>query len=76
MIRILVLLVPGYIRLSACETMAAGQNDIWTGESPGRPVDLDVIIKDPRCGVYFPRRDGVALEVRRRRSVVEPRRCR
>jgi hypothetical protein len=30
------------------------------GTDPGR-ID-DVMVKDPQCGVYFPRRDGVALQ--------------
>jgi YHS domain-containing protein len=29
---------------------------------PSVPVD-DVMVKDPHCGVYFPKRDGIRLEL-------------
>jgi uncharacterized protein len=44
------------------------------GTDPGR-ID-DVMVKDPQCGVYFPRRDGVPLRHAERDLLFCSRDCR
>jgi hypothetical protein len=62
MIRILVLLVLGYLAYRLAKRWLRGK--MISGRVNHRETGRidDVMIKDPQCGVYFPRRDGVALK--------------
>ena len=61
--RLLILAALIYLLWRALKTWTAGtalgrrtQRDLRGG-----PVD-DVMVKDPVCGVYFPKKDGVSLQ--------------
>ena len=53
----LVYLIYRYLKTSMLKGMGGGQE---TGQADNS-VD-DVMIKDPLCGVYFPRREGIVLK--------------
>jgi hypothetical protein len=62
MIRLLVFIALGYLAYRLARRWLRGKT------LPGRMdqretgrID-DVMIKDPQCGAYFPRRDGIALK--------------
>jgi hypothetical protein len=61
MIRILLLALLGYLGYRVVKRWVRGQvrPDRVNGQRPAR-ID-DVMVKDPQCGTYFARRDGVAL---------------
>lgn len=61
MIRIIALLVVGYLAYRLVKRWIRGK--MITGRMNGRGVDRidDVMVKDPQCGAYFPQRDGVVL---------------
>jgi uncharacterized protein len=62
MIRILVLLVLGYLAFRLARRWLRGRtvSGRMNHRENGR-ID-DVMIKDPQCGAYFPRRDGIPLK--------------
>ena len=62
MIRILVLLVLGYFAYRLARRWLRGK--MTSGRVNHREAGRidDVMIKDPQCGAYFPRRDGVSLK--------------
>jgi hypothetical protein len=62
MIRIIILLVLGYLVYRLTKRWVRGK--MISGRMNGRTVDRidDVMVKDPQCGAYFPKRDGVALK--------------
>jgi hypothetical protein len=61
MIRILLLAALGYFAYWLLRRWRRGQR--ITGRMNGRQAGRidDVMIKDPQCGIYFPRRDGIGL---------------
>ena len=62
--RIIILLVLGYILYRAVRSWMYKQMPPGTasgGGGPAVPVD-DVMVKDPNCGVYFPKREGIRLQ--------------
>jgi hypothetical protein len=62
MIRAIVFLIIGYLAYRVLRRWLRSRSlsGRMTGEAAGR-ID-DVMIKDPQCGTYFPRRDGVVLK--------------
>ncbi|MCU0590294.1 MAG: hypothetical protein MUC57_02335 [Desulfobacterales bacterium] len=60
MIRILILALLGYVGYRVVKRWA--RDKLRSGHVDGRMPDRidDVMIKDPQCGTYFPRRDGVS----------------
>jgi hypothetical protein len=62
MIRIIVLLVLGYLAYRLVKRWVRGK--LIPGRMNGRTVEKidDVMVKDPQCGAYFPQRDGVTLK--------------
>jgi hypothetical protein len=63
MIRFLILSLLGYLAYRVTKRWVRGKirSDRVEGQAPGR-ID-DVMVKDPQCGTYFARRDGVALRL-------------
>lgn len=61
MIRVIVLVVLGYLGYRVVKRWVRGKilSDRAEGRAHGR-ID-DVMVKDPQCGAYFARRDGVVL---------------
>ena len=62
--RLIILLVVGYLIYRAVKSWMFKQMPPGTGTGqggPAVPVD-DVMVKDPSCGVYFPRREAVRLQ--------------
>ncbi len=59
--RLLLLLIAGFViyRLLKGFARASAGRRRMNGQTPPR-ID-DVMVQDPQCGVYFPRRDGVPL---------------
>jgi uncharacterized protein len=62
MIRVVILLIVGYIAYRLVRRWLRGRmlTGRMSGEQGGR-ID-DVMVKDPQCGTYFPRRDGIVLK--------------
>jgi uncharacterized protein len=62
MIRLIVLAIIGYFAYRMAKRWIQTQirSRRVTGEEVGR-ID-DVMVKDPQCGTYFPRRDGISLQ--------------
>ena len=62
MIRILIFLAFGYLAYRLAWRWLRGRplSGRMDPREAGR-ID-DVMIKDPQCGVYFPRRDGIAFK--------------
>jgi hypothetical protein len=62
MIRWIVLFIVGYLAYRWLRRWLGGRR--LTGRMNGGSVDRidDVMIKDPQCGAYFPRRDGIVLK--------------
>jgi hypothetical protein len=60
MIRILIFLLVGYLAYRVVRGWLGDRKT--TGRVNGRPAGRidDVMVKDPQCGVYFARRQGVA----------------
>ena len=62
MIRVIILFIVGYLAYRLLRRWHRGRR--LTGRMNGGPVERidDVMIKDPQCGTYFPRRDGIVLK--------------
>ena len=62
MIRVIVFLIIGYLAYRVLRRWRRGRSlpGRMNGGAAGR-ID-DVMIKDPQCGTYFPRRDGIVLK--------------
>lgn len=76
MIRVMVLAVLGYLGYRIVKRWVRGKilSRPAEGRAPGR-ID-DVMVKDPQCGAYFARRDGVALRQAERELLFCSRECR
>jgi YHS domain-containing protein len=64
MLRIIILLIVGYLLYKGFKSWMNKQmppDSIKGGGRPSVPVD-DVMVKDPQCGVYFPKRDSIRIE--------------
>lgn len=67
MIKNLILLLVIYMVYRTVKNWMIEQQSRQNPDSPmGKPRDdgSDVMIKDPQCGVYFPQREGLALNVK------------
>jgi uncharacterized protein len=62
MIRVIVLFIVVYILYRLVRSWVRGKKQY--GRMRGTPVDRidDVMVKDPQCGAYFPRRDGIVFK--------------
>ena len=63
--RLLALLALGYLLFRAVKTLLSGRSGgaLRGGANPqagGSQID-DVMVKDPHCGIYFARREGIPL---------------
>ncbi len=60
--RLLIYLILGYLIYRVVRTVVrqASQQKVRKTDAPPLQAD-DVMIQDPQCGIYFARRDGVAL---------------
>jgi hypothetical protein len=76
MIRVLIFALLGYLayRLVKRWVLRQIRSDRVEGRATGR-ID-DVMVKDPQCGAYFARRDGVALRHADRDLLFCSRECR
>jgi uncharacterized protein len=76
MIRVLVFALLGYLAYRVVKRWVRGKihSERVAGRTPGR-ID-DVMVKDPQCGAYFARRDGVTLRQADRELVFCSRECR
>jgi len=76
MIRFLVLALLGYLAYRVAKRWVRGKifSERVEGHTAGR-ID-DVMVKDPQCGAYFARRDGVTLRQADRELVFCSRECR
>jgi hypothetical protein len=76
MIRFLLLTLLGYLAYRVAKRWVRGRipSGRVEGHAPGR-ID-DVMVKDPQCGAYFARRDGVALRHTGRDLLFCSRECR
>jgi uncharacterized protein len=76
MIRIFILALLGYLAYRVARRWVRGKivSSRVGGRTPGR-ID-DVMVKDPQCGAYFARRDGVTLRQTDRDLVFCSRECR
>lgn len=76
MIRVLVLAVLGYLAYRIVKRWVRGK--ILPGPMKDRAAGRidDVMVKDPQCGAYFARRDGVALRDAGRELLFCSRECR
>ena len=62
MIRILILLGIGYFGYKILKSWIAGSATKTLSKPPTGRID-DVMVKDPYCHVYFPKREGIRLRV-------------
>jgi hypothetical protein len=76
MIRVIVLAVLGYLAYRLVKRWVRGKvlSDRVDGREAGR-ID-DIMVKDPQCGTYFARRDGVVLRHGERDLLFCSRECR
>jgi hypothetical protein len=76
MIRVLILALLGYLAYRVARRWVRGKifSERVNGRTPER-ID-DVMVKDPQCGAYFARRDGVALRQGDRDLIFCSRECR
>ena len=76
MIRIIVLLIVGYLAYRLVKRWIRGK--MISGRMNGGAVDRidDVMVKDPQCGAYFPQRDGVVLKSEGRDLLFCSQKCR
>ena len=60
--RLLILAILGVIvyRVAKYILGGSGQGRVDTGYGPPEQVD-DVMVRDPVCGIHFPKRDGVTV---------------
>jgi hypothetical protein len=62
MIRLIVFIIIGYMAYRLLRRWVRGRR--LSGRMPDGSVGRidDVMVKDPQCGTYFPRRDGIVLK--------------
>ena len=62
MTKILILVIIGYLCYRAMNNWMAKSAASRKGVSPGAVGEIDdIMVKDPSCGIYFPKKDGVHL---------------
>jgi uncharacterized protein len=76
MIRIIVLALLGYLGYRLFKRWVRGKILSGRTESHGPGRIDDVMVKDPQCGAYFARRDGVTLRHAERELLFCSRECR
>ncbi|WP_319526096.1 YHS domain-containing protein [uncultured Desulfosarcina sp.] len=59
--RVLLLIVIVYLTYRAVKSWVLRNLQVPGQNAPHNPKIDDVMVKDPVCGVYFPRGEGVAL---------------
>jgi hypothetical protein len=76
MIRVIILAVLGYLAYRIAKRWVRGK--VVSDRVEGREADRidDIMVKDPQCGTYFARRDGVALKHGERDLLFCSRECR
>jgi uncharacterized protein len=76
MIRVIILVVLGYLAYRIAKRWVRSKvlSDRVEDRKAGR-ID-DIMVKDPQCGTYFARRDGVALKHEERDLLFCSRECR
>lgn len=76
MIRYIILAVVGYLAYRVAKRWVAGKlrSSRVEGRAAGRIED--VMVKDPLCGTYFARRDGVTLRLAGRELMFCSQKCR
>ncbi len=64
MIRLIVLVVIGYLAYRLAKKWITNQSRSYRVDNKEKDLDRidDVMVKDPQCGTYFPRRDGFPLK--------------
>lgn len=64
MVRLIVLVVIGYLAYRLAKRWIRSQTQSYRVDGRGKDIDRidDVMVKDPQCGTYFPRRDGFPLK--------------
>jgi len=63
MTKILILIVIGYLCYRAVNNWMIKSATYRQEVSPGAAGEIDdIMVKDPSCGIYFPKRDGVHLQ--------------
>jgi len=60
-VKLLLLIVIVYLTYRAVKSWLLRNLQVPGQNAPNHPKIDDVMVKDPVCGVYFPRREGVAL---------------
>jgi hypothetical protein len=76
MIRIIIFAAVGYLAYRLVKRWVRGK--VFSDRVEGQPrgqID-DIMVKDPQCGTYFARRDGVALRLGERDLLFCSRECR
>jgi YHS domain-containing protein len=61
MLKIVILILVGYFGFKLIKSALIRHFQGLQRPMNGRPDDIDVMIADPVCGVYFPKRSGVPL---------------
>jgi hypothetical protein len=76
MIRVIILAVLGYLAYRLVKRWV--RSKVLSDRVEGREADRidDIMVKDPQCGTYFARRDGVVLKHGERDLLFCSRECR
>ena len=62
MTKILILIIIGYLCYRAVNNWMAKSVTYRKEVAPGSAGEIDdIMVKDPSCGIYFPKKDGVHL---------------
>ncbi len=59
--RLLLLIIAAYLAYRFVKSWVVRNLQVPSQGTPGNSEIDDVMVKDPVCGVYFPRREGVEL---------------
>jgi len=60
-VKLLLLIIIGYLAYRAAKSWVMRNLQSPGQNGSSQPSIDDVMVKDPMCGIYFPRREGVAL---------------
>ncbi|WP_419655567.1 hypothetical protein Dvar_46570 [Desulfosarcina variabilis str. Montpellier] len=61
--KLLLIIIIGYLAYRAAKSWIKRNLGAMMGQDHGRQHSIDdVMVKDPVCGIYFPRREGVELQ--------------
>jgi YHS domain-containing protein len=62
MTKILILIIVGYLCFRAMKNWMSGSGTSRKEVSPGAVGEIDdIMVKDPSCGIYFPKKDGIHM---------------